>query len=522
MASLPPQERHSLLSSLSEEEFAALEFDWEYWARKNQIAPPGNWSVWIILAGRGFGKTRSGAEWVRSLMCGSTPLSRGKIGHIALVAETAADARDVMVGDGKGPDEASGLLQVHPKDFMPSYEPSKRRLTWPNGAIASIYNGTEPDQLRGPQHGAAWCDELAKWRYAQETWDQLQFGLRLGANPQVLVSTTPKPIKLLKEIIADPGTIKTGGSTYENEGNLSPKFLAIVKRKYEGTRLGRQELAAEILEDVPGALWTRDNIETHRITPAKMPALVRIVVAIDPAVTSGEDADETGIIAVGLGTDQRGYVLEDGSGQYAPNAWAKEAIKIYWLKKADRVVAEVNNGGDMVESTLRMVDPNVAYKAVHASRGKVIRAEPVSALYEQGRVSHVGAFPELEDQLCAFTSDYDRAKSGSPDRLDALVWALSELMVEEVAGWGIMEHYRRESEKVTSSRAAAVIEKQPPTTANGGVRMQAPKGISTAYGMDGSQYNAGADGIMTVKPADVGPLRAAGFVSVTVPESTPA
>lgn len=520
------QVQQQFLANLSEAEKANLEFDWSFWGRKNQIAPTYRvWSVWLILAGRGFGKTRAGAEWVRSLMCGSTPLSPGQIGHIALVAETAADARDVMVGDGKGPDEASGLLQVHQKDFMPLYEPSKRRLTWPNGAIASIYNGNEPDQLRGPQHSAAWCDELCKWRYGQETYDQLQFGLRLGSNPQVLVSTTPKPIKLLKEIMADPGTVVTGGSTFENAGNLSPKFLEVVRRKYEGTRLGRQELAAEILEDVPGALWTRENIDKYRITLAKlpqMPQMTRIVVAIDPAVTSGEDADETGIIAVGLGTDQRGYVLEDGSGQYAPSAWAKEAIKIYWLKKADRVVAEVNNGGDMVESTLRMVDPNVAYKAVHASRGKVIRAEPVSALYEQGRVSHVGAFLDLEDQLCAFTSDYDRAKSGSPDRLDALVWALSELMVEEVAGWGIMEHYRRQSEKVTSSRIAAVIEKQPPTTANGGVRMQAPKGISTAYGMDGSQYNAGADGIMTVKPADVGPLRAAGFVAVAVSESTAA
>jgi phage terminase large subunit-like protein len=216
------------------------------WGRRNQIEPAGTWSVWVILAGRGFGKTRSGAEWVRAQVCGSTPLGRGRCRHVALVAETAADARDVMVGDGRGNDAAAGLLQVHPRDFRPIYEPSKRRLTWPNGAIASIYNATEPDQLRGPSHDAAWCDELAKWRYPQETWDNLEFGMRAGTHPRIVVTTTPKPIRTLKEIIADPGTVVTRGSTYENVGNLSEKFIARVVRKYQGTRLGRQELDAEM------------------------------------------------------------------------------------------------------------------------------------------------------------------------------------------------------------------------------------------------------------------------------------
>jgi phage terminase large subunit-like protein len=430
MASLSPPERRQLLASLSEDDFDAIEFDWSYWGRKNQFAPTHKpWSVWLILAGRGFGKTRSGAEWVRSLMCGSTPLTGGAVRHMALVAETAADARDVMVGDGKGPEEASGILQVHPKEFRPVYNSSLRRLTWPNGAIASIYNATEPEQLRGPQHGAAWCDELAKWRYAEETWDQLEFGLRLG-DPKVCITTTPKPIKLLKEIIKDPATVVTGGSTYENQNNLAQKFIDRVVRKYEGTRLGRQELGAEILEDVPGALWTRALIERSRIkVKSEVPRFKRVVVAIDPAATSGEDADETGIIAAGLGFDDRAYVLEDASLRGKPIEWARKAIQLYRDHRGDRIVAEVNNGGEMVENTIRMVDSSVSYKAVHASRGKVIRAEPISAIYEQKRVSHVGAFPILEDQMCAFTSDYDRARNGSPDRMDALVWALSELML---------------------------------------------------------------------------------------------
>jgi predicted phage terminase large subunit-like protein len=367
-------------------------------------------------------------------MCGTTPLARGRWRHIALIAETSADARDVMVGDGKAASDSragSGLLQIHPKGFRPSYEPSKRRLTWPNGAVASIYNGTEPDQLRGPQHDAAWCDELAKWRYAQEAWDQLQFGLRTGTNPQICITTTPRPIALLRQMIADSTTVVTRGSTFDNAGNLSQKFLTAVRRKYEGTRLGRQELNAEILEDIEGALWRRSRIDELRVKLAEIPPLQRIVVAIDPNASSEDDSNECGIICAGLGVDNHAYVLDDASGVMAPNDWAREAIRLYHERRADRVVAETNNGGEMVESVLRMVDLSVSYASVWASRGKVTRAEPVSALYEQGRVHHVGPFPRLEDQMCAFTVDFNRNEMGySPDRVDALVWALTELMIE--------------------------------------------------------------------------------------------
>lgn len=533
-----------MLESLSEADFDALETDWSFWGRPNQFAPAGDWSVWVILAGRGFGKTRAGAEWVRAQMCGATPLARGRCRHMAIVAETAADARDVMIGDGKGPSEASGILQVHPKDFRPVYESSKRRLTWPNGAIASIYNATEPEQLRGPQHDGAWCDELAKWRYASETWDQLQFGLRLGTNPQVVITTTPKPIKLLKSILIDPGTVCTRGSTFENAGNLAPKFLSTIQRKYEGTRLGRQELEAEILDDIPGALWNRARIEDLRVKPVQVPQLRRIVVSIDPAVTSGEDSDETGIVVVGLGVNEHGYVLDDASGIYKPNEWAETAIRLYREHRADRIVAEVNNGGEMVENTIRVVDPNVSFKAVHASRGKAIRAEPVSALYEQGRVHHVGAFPLLEDQMCAFTPDFDRkAMKYSPDRMDGLVWALTELMVGE-NDTGLIEFYRREVARernaVTRLQAAdeAKAEKvdtdqKPPAavTPTFGftfgvkaktiqpVRMIAPEGLSTVFGLSGKRYMVDASRQVMVDADDAPSLRAAGFADAATEDA---
>ena len=284
------QHLYALFNTPEKREF--LKTHWPFIGRPSQLPPPGDWSNWLILAGRGYGKTRTGAEWVRTNMCGSTPLARGRWRHIALIAETAADARAVVVGDGKpvsDPYAGSGLLQVHPKHFCPTYEPSKRRLTWPNGAVATIYNGTEPDQLRGPQHDAAWCDELAKWRYAQQTWDQLQFGLRTGTNPQVCITTTPRPIALLKTIIKDPGTVLTGGSTFDNSSNLSEKFLMAIRRKYEGTRLGRQELEAELLEDVEGALWKRASIEALRVQVHELPPLKRIVVAIDPNASTEED-----------------------------------------------------------------------------------------------------------------------------------------------------------------------------------------------------------------------------------------
>lgn len=410
---------------MSPELQASLKWHWRFWARPDQLPPEGDeWSTWLILAGRGWGKTRVGAETIRSWVCGDTPLAPGRFSRIALVAETAADARDVMVeGD-------SGILGVHPKDFRPNYQPSIRKITWPNGAVAHLYNATEPDQLRGPQHDAAWCDELAKWRYAQATWDQLQFGLRLGESPKAIVTTTPRPLPVVRGIMADALTATTRGSTRDNRDNLARPFLAQIENKYGGTRLGRQELDGEILNDIPGALWTRTSIDGHRVNEAPE-SLSRVVVAVDPAASSGENADETGIVGCAVGVDedgyQRGYVLADKSINGTPEEWARAAVALYRELDADIIIAEKNNGGEMVESVIKAIDRNVPVKLVHASRGKYVRAEPISALYEQGRVHHVGQFNELEDQMCTFSPDQDRKINGSPDRMDALVWGMSEL-----------------------------------------------------------------------------------------------
>lgn len=423
LAALPEEERAAFLASLSEAEAESLFWGWRgFHARPAQIAPDGDWSIWLALAGRGWGKTRVGSEWVREQVCGATPLAKGSAGRVALIAETAADARDVIVeGD-------SGILACHPKDFRPTYEPSKRRLTWPNGAVATLFNAVEPDQLRGPQHDLAWGDELAKWRYARETFDQLQFGMRLGRHPRQLFTTTPRPIELVRELVArgvrGDGVMVTRGRTMDNSANLAAPFLAEIRQRYDGTRLGRQELDGDILDDAPGALWTRRMLDERRVP--KAPALRRVVVAIDPAVTAGEDADEHGIIVAGIGDDGRGYVLADGSTKGTPEAWARRAVGLFGEFEADRVVAEVNNGGDMVESVIRGVSPGIPFVAVRATRGKAVRAEPISALYEQGRVSHVGGFPELEDQMVLMTNSGFTGER-SPDRLDALVWAMTEL-----------------------------------------------------------------------------------------------
>jgi predicted phage terminase large subunit-like protein len=399
---------------------------------------PGSRSSFIGT--RPFGKTRTLAEWV----CDQA--ASGQASRIALVAATAADARDVLV-EGE-----SGILAVAPPWCRPIYEPSKRRLTWPNGVIATTFSAEEPDRLRGPQHDAAVCDELASWSHP-ETWDMLQFGLRLGRKPRCLIATTPRPTKLLRELLAREGhdVVVTRGSSYDNKANLAPAFFAQIVKKYEGTRLGRQELNAELLEDTPGALWSQGLIDGTRISAA--PELTRIVVAIDPAATSGEDADETGVVVVGQDKDGQGYVLADCSGRYTPIEWARIAISAYRTHHADRIVAERNNGGDMVEATLRMVDQNVPVTTVWASRGKVTRAEPISALYEQGRMHHVGTFPQLEAQMTNFTSDFDREAAGySPDRLDAMVWAATELLVEPMASYGIFELYRRQAEALAAAK----------------------------------------------------------------------
>lgn len=440
LASLPASKQAEIFADITEAQAAELLWRWDFWARPAQLPPDGNWSVWLILAGRGFGKTRTGAEWVRSIVCGKTPLAAGAYKRIALIAETAADARDVLVeGD-------SGILSVHPPDFRPTYEPSKRRLTWPNGAIATLFNGTEPDQLRGPQFDAAWVDEIAKYRYAQETWDMLQFGLRLGNDPRQVVTTTPRPIKTLKDILAERGTVVTKGSTYDNKANLAPKFLAKIEQKYAGTRLGRQELDAEILDDAPGALWTRSKLDAKRIAKgSKLPEMKRVVVAIDPASEGGGEGEigggaETGIIVAGLGIDGRGYVLDDFTCAADPNGWARRAVDAFDEYQADVIIAEKNQGGAMVEAVIRSVRRTIPFVAVHASRGKVTRAEPIAALYEQGRVSHVGTFSALEDQMVVFTP-FGIEGGTTGDRVDALVWGLSQLFP------GIIHH----TEKATGT-----------------------------------------------------------------------
>lgn len=397
----------------------ALTSSWRVNARPEQLEPPGDsWSIWLALAGRGWGKTRTGTEWVHE------HAMAGTAGRIALIAPTAADVRDVLV---EGP---SGFLTIASNSTRPAWEPSKRRLEWPNGAIATAFSAEEPERLRGPEHDMAFCDEVAAWKYP-ETMDMLLFGLRIGVRPRMLITTTPKPIKLLRDLLAREGrdVVVTRGKTMDNRANLAPTFLSQIVSKYQNTRLGRQELDGELLTDIPGALWQLSSLDDCRVSEA--PTLKRVVVAIDPAVSNNEGSDETGIVVAGVGQNDRGYLLEDLSGKYGPREWASKAVDAYRRHKADRIVAEVNNGGQMVEATIRMVDRSVPFKAVHASRGKVVRAEPISALYEQNRISHVGAFATLEDQMCSFTTDFDRTKARfSPDRVDALVWAFTELMTQ--------------------------------------------------------------------------------------------
>ena len=386
---------------------AELRHRWRFWARPEQIAPSGDWRAWLFLAGRGTGKTRSGAEWVREQVAAGN-------GRVALVARTSADVRDVLV-EGE-----SGILACCPAGNRPRWEPSRRRLTWPSGAIATTYTADEPDQLRGPQHDAAWVDELAAWRFP-DAWDQLLFGLRLGADPRVMVTTTPRPTPIIRGLLKASTTVVTRGSTYDNAANLAPAFLTQIVSRYEGTRLGRQELHAEILDDAPGALWQRAQIDAARVARAPERGFRAIVIAVDPATTSGDDSDETGIVVVGRGLDDHAYVLEDASGRHSVAEWSALVVRLFDEHRANRVIVETNQGGDMVPHTLHSVRASLPVTTIHASRGKRLRAEPVALLAEQGRVHHVGAFPELEDQLCSWSPDADE----SPDRLDAMVYAVS-------------------------------------------------------------------------------------------------
>ena len=430
LSAKPVEIRDAILAKLTQEQLANLKYDWKFWGRANQFIPDGNWQTWMIKAGRGFGKTRVGAETVRTWVK-TNPI-------VNIIAPTADDARDICI-EGE-----SGILSICPEAEKPKYLSSKRRLEWPNGAVSLIFTADEPERLRGKQHMKLWCDELAAWRYLEEAWDQAQFGLRLGDNPQSIVTTTPKPLPEVKELLNNPTTFLTSGTTYENRRNLAKAFYQRIIVKYEGTRLGRQELNAELLEDNPGALFHRTNIDLTRCDgelfwKVLFAKLIRIVGAIDPAVTSNEDSDETGIIFAGMlrwedvpqkfkelckHETPHFFTFDDRSDIYTPDGWARAALAGYKQFKADRLVGETNNGGEMIESTLRHQDQNVSYIAIHASRGKQTRAEPISALYEQCRVHHVGSLGTLEDQMC----DWDPAVSvDSPDRLDANVWALTEL-----------------------------------------------------------------------------------------------
>lgn len=533
------------LSNLSMIDLQHLQHKWSFWARGNQIAPPGNWTFWLLLAGRGFGKTRTGAEWVNERV----EAGIGK--RIALVAPTAADVRKTMV-EGE-----SGILAISPPWNYPVFEPSKLQLTWPNGAIAQLFSAEEPERLRGPQCDTFWADELCAWNKLQETWDMLQFGFRLGNDPRGCITTTPKPQTLLKELIKLQKSgvlVRTNGSTYDNKGNLAPQFYTTVVKKYEGTRLGRQELEAQILDDLPGALWKRSDIEKRRIKtncpqiitiydPDEVPGqydkrikdlmslrriaaavvnhipedVSRIVVGVDPNASNNEGSDETGILVGARGVSGHGYVLADLSMRGTPNEWANSAIIACDVFGGDRVVAEANNGGNMVQNTVEMAakalrvggfrsSDFIPIQLVHASHGKVTRAEPVAALYEQGRVSHVGTHSTLEDQMCLFTLDFDRKAMGySPDRVDALVWVLTQLFLEG-GDSGLLDWMREEVQ-------ARQVAQQSSSNPSDWIEMEGPATITQAYGIGGDKYTV-TNGRVFVRPTDIRGMRSAGFKEV--------
>jgi predicted phage terminase large subunit-like protein len=391
-------------------------YNWAQQARPAQRLPQGDWRVWLILAGRGFGKTRTGAETVRLWAL------QQQYKRIALIAATEKDARQVMI-EGE-----SGLLNVHPPHERPRYEPSRRTLFWQNGAIATCYSADHYSQLRGPQFDAAWIDELAKFHYPQEVWDQLNMSLRLGKHPRIVITTTPRPVPLLKKLL-DPsqsGIVVTRGTTYENAANLSPEFIQFIKETYENSPFGQQEIFGELVEGNHQALW--DYTLLQKVRCADIPPLSRVVVAIDPAVTHHDKSDETGLIVAGKDQQNRAWILEDLSGRFSCEEWAQRAIAAYHHHRADLIVAEVNKGGDLVHEMLRAIDPTIPFRALHATRSKITRAEPVAALYRQQRVFHASHanLTQLEKQLCTYSPE---ASTASPDRLDALVWAITELLL---------------------------------------------------------------------------------------------
>src|SRR4051794_12451513 len=414
LAELSPELRREIMATMTPADLAALEYSWEFWRQPHQTPPPPPWRLWLLCAGRGAGKSWTGAQW------GRNEIETGRRRSIALIAPTHLAGRKGMIEDG--------LLRLCPPNNMPTYEMATGVVRWPNGGVCHLFSSETPDRIRGYNFDGAWCDEVGAWENDMDTWDQLSFALRLtgplGDEPAIIATTTPRPTKLLRRLMADPGTIVTTATTYDNAANLNAAVLAHLESRYAGTRTGRQELMGEMLLDTPGAMWTRTLLDECRVEHA--PAdLRRIVVAIDPAGSSNRNSDETGIIVGGVDRAGIGYVLKDLSGKYSPEGWARKAIGAYKTWRADRIIAERNFGGDMVLSTLKSVDPGVPVKLVVASRGKAVRAEPVAAQYEQGRIRHVGNLGLLEDQLC----EWNPAENGpSPDRLDALVWCMTELM----------------------------------------------------------------------------------------------
>uniref|UniRef100_UPI0037C1423D DNA-packaging protein n=1 Tax=Celeribacter litoreus TaxID=2876714 RepID=UPI0037C1423D len=433
LASEPAEVQTEFLDGLDEGALMALPYLFEAWALDHQVPPTGAWRTWVIMGGRGAGKTRAGAEWVRSMVEGPRAYQTGRARRVALIGETYDQAREVMVfGD-------SGILACSPPDRRPKWSATRRTLIWPNGAEATVFSGNDPEALRGPQFDAAWVDELAKWRKPQDAWDMLQFGLRLGDDPRAVVTTTPRNVGILKSLLERESTVTTHAPTSANAANLAASFLEEVKVRYAGTRLGRQELDGVLLDEEEGAFWSLSKIESTRAT--ETPAFDRIVVAVDPPVTGHKGSDECGIVVVGAVTkgppqNWQAYVLEDASvSASSPTVWAEAAIHALERWEGDKIVAEVNQGGDLVETVIRQIDPLVPYKSVRATRGKAARAEPVAALYDQGRVVHTLGLGDLEDQMIRMTAQGHQG-AGSPDRLDALVWAIHELMILPAAGAG--------------------------------------------------------------------------------------
>ncbi|RBP15905.1 phage terminase large subunit-like protein [Roseiarcus fermentans] len=421
-------ERARVLAAMDDKDCEQILYDWNLWARPDQEPPPGDWVVWLILAGRGAGKTRTGAEAIRRWSW-RFPL-------VNLIGPTADDVRDVMVlGE-------SGVLACCPREERPRYLPSAARLEWPNGAVSHLFSAEEPDRLRGKQHMKLWLDELAAWR-RPEAFDQAMFGLRLGDKPQMVVTTTPRATRIVKALVADKDAIVTRGSTFDNRQHLARAFIRRIAKRYEGRAIGRQELFAEIVEETPGALWTRALIERQRVAPEDAPrAFAEIVVAVDPPARSGARADECGLVVAARAENGKVYVLADLTSQGdTPAGWAARVGAAFRGFSANRVVAEINNGGEMVTEVLRQAEPHLPVRTVTATRGKFLRAEPVAAAYERGLVHHAGVFEKLEDQMCALTPDFDRRSGPSPDRADALVWAIADLIGLDRPSGGMLDYW---------------------------------------------------------------------------------